>query len=453
MEQIKITNLAFLPSSGAGHIPSTIEFAKRLLLHPAATGRVHATLLLTPAAAASVSSLSILIPSASLAISVYHLPSIDLPSLGATDGVVDLVSLSFQLYATHVKSALAVIDASALIIDFFATAVVDVAKDLNIPAYVFFASNASMLALTLHLPALHDEILVQFEQFHGKIRVPGLAPIPPISMPCSLLDKKSQCYFWYMYHAQRLKEVRGILVNTLRALDERALSAMALDGSNPPIHSVGPVLHLLTAGERHECLRWLDAQPEATVVFLCFGSKGRMSAAQAAEVATGIECSRHRFLWSLWLADGEEKGLPVEFLEGTRERGMVWEGWVPQMKVLGHEAVGGFVTHGGWNSSLESMWYGVPMVTWPMCAEQHLNAFEMAVEMGVAAEMEVDRRRGGWVTAQEVEKKVRWLMGETEEVKKVRERVREMQLASRAAVEMGGSAWEAMGSLLTELLI
>lgn len=444
--------LAFLPSWGAGHIPSTIEFAKRLLLHQAAAGRLRATLLLTPAAAATASSLSLLTLTSSPAISIHRLPAIDLPSLESTDGAADLISLSFQLYTPHVKAALAATSASVLIIDFFASTVIDAAKDLGIPTYLFFSSNASMLALTLHLPALHDLIPVEFEQFQGRIRVPGLAPIPPISLPSALMDKKNRCYTWYIYHAQRFKEVSGILVNTLRALDERALSAMALDESIPPVNSIGPVLHFPAAGERHECLRWLDAQPEASVVFLCFGSKGRMSAAQVAEAAAGIEHSGFRFLWIISIAGDEGEGLPLGFRDRTKARGMVWEGWVPQTEVLGHAAVAGFVTHGGWNSCLESLWYGVPMVAWPMYAEQHLNAFEMAAEMGIAAEMEVDRRRGGWVTAEEVERKVSWLMGESEDVKKVRERVMGMAAASRAAVEPGGSALEALGSFVAKLL-
>lgn len=177
-----------------------------------------------------------------------------------------------------------------------------------------------------------------------------------------------------------------------------------------------------------------------------------MTETQAAEAAVGIERSGHRFLWSLRLAEGEGDGLPSGFREATNGRGVVIEGWVPQVEVLAHGAVGGFVTHGGWNSCLESLWFGVPMVTWPMYAEQHLNAFMMTAEMGVAAEMEVDRRRGGWATAQEVELKLRWLMGDSEDVRKVKERVREMKDACRAAVEIDGSSYDGLDTLVTELM-
>ncbi|XP_020578349.1 anthocyanidin 3-O-glucosyltransferase 2-like [Phalaenopsis equestris] len=454
-QQKKKINLAFLPASGAGHTPSTIELAKLLLLHPSAAGRLSVSLILTPSTACFASSLSLLPTStSSSSISIYYLPSIDLPSPQSTDGMADYSARCFQLYTPHIKSALATTSASALIIDFFATAVIDAADELQIPTYAYIPFNASMLSLVLHLPTLHDEIPIEFHQFHDRVHVPGLPPIPPLSMPSPIMNKKSRLYTWSIYHAHRLKQVRGILVNTFRALEKGAISAMELDESIPPIHPIGPILRLSTSsGERHECLLWLDEQPAASVVFLCFGSMGMMTAAQAGEAAAGIERSGYRFLWILRLADGEKDGFPLGFRERTKGKGMVWEGWVPQMDILGHMAVGGFVTHGGWNSSLESLWCGVPMVAWPMYAEQHLNAFLMATEMSLAAEMASERRREGWVTAEEVERKVRWLMEESEEGRAVRERVKQMKAASRESVENGGAGvgGDELHRLITEL--
>ncbi|KAK8954939.1 UDP-glycosyltransferase 71C4 [Platanthera zijinensis] len=450
---MKKCNLAFLPAHGAGHIASTLEFAKRLLLHPSAAGRLSVTFLLMPVCASSFFSLNP--PSSTTDIAVHLLPDLAVPSPRETDGVEDHISLAFQLYAPHVKSALAATAPVALVIDFFATTVIDAARDLQIPTYVFFSTNATSLALMLHLPALHDEIPEEFELLQGEIKVPGLAAgIPPTSMPTPLMNKKNRCYTWLVYHGKRFKDVRGIIPNTLRAFEPQVLSALESDRSVPPIHPVGPVLCLDRAaggGERHECLRWLDAQPAASVVFLCFGSLSQMTEAQAAETAVGIERSGRRFLWCLRLAESEGDGrLPAGFREATNGRGMVVEQWVPQAAVLAHAAVGGFVTHGGWNSCLESLWFGVPMVTWPMGAEQHLNAMMMAAEMGVAAEMEIDRHRGGWATAKEVEMKLNWLMGESEDVRKVRERVREMKDASRAAVELGGLSYDGLECLVTK---
>ncbi|KAM0854567.1 hypothetical protein ACQ4PT_050375 [Festuca glaucescens] len=89
---------------------------------------------------------------------------------------------------------------------------------------------------------------------------------------------------------------------------------------------------------------------------------------------------------------------------------MVWPTRAPQKEILAHAAVVGFVTHGGWNSILESLWFGVPMVPWPLYAEQHLNAITLVASMGVAVAMKVDRKMNNFVAASELERAVKALM-------------------------------------------
>jgi UDP:flavonoid glycosyltransferase YjiC (YdhE family) len=114
--------------------------------------------------------------------------------------------------------------------------------------------------------------------------------------------------------------------------------------------------------------------------------------------------------------------------------------------------VGGFVTHGGWNSTLESLWFGVPMVPWPLYAEQHLNAFTLVAYMGVAVAMEVDRKRNNFVEASELERAVKALMdGDSEDGRKAREKAAEMKAACRKAVEEGGSSYSALGRLSEDM--
>jgi UDP:flavonoid glycosyltransferase YjiC (YdhE family) len=137
-------------------------------------------------------------------------------------------------------------------------------------------------------------------------------------------------------------------------------------------------------------------------------------------------------------------------LERIEGRGMICRGWAPQVEVLAHKAVGGFVSHCGWNSILESLWHAVPIVTWPIYAEQQLNAFEMVRELGLAMEMRLDYRSGGdLVMAEEIERAVSRLMDGGNEVRK---KVKEMGEMARKAVMDGGSSFTSIGQLIEDMI-
>lgn len=131
---------------------------------------------------------------------------------------------------------------------------------------------------------------------------------------------------------------------------------------------------------------------------------------------------------------------------------MVWPKFAPQTEILGHTAVGGFVTHCGWNSIIESLWFGVPMLTLPLLSEQHFNAFELVVEMKMVLELKVDRMAGNWVTAEEVEKGVKHLMEEGKGFEGRRELTKKMSQIAKSTVNEGGSSFLAM-KRLTQAII
>ena len=169
-----------------------------------------------------------------------------------------------------------------------------------------------------------------------------------------------------------------------------------------------------------------------------------------------------RFLWSLRVPQQKEKEkrlgpndhmedfLPEGFLERTTGHGIICE-WIPQVEVLAHKAIGGFVSHCGWNSILESLWFGIPIVTWPLFAEQQLNAFKLVKELGLAVEMKLEYRNGGdhLVLEDEVEKAIRCVMDGNSDV---RRRVREMGESSRKAVIDGGSSFTSLGLLIEDMV-
>ncbi|KAF7146215.1 hypothetical protein RHSIM_Rhsim04G0083200 [Rhododendron simsii] len=209
--------------------------------------------------------------------------------------------------------------------------------------------------------------------------------------------------------AVRLRQTKGIMVNTFEELESNAVRFLAENDKAQPVYPVGPVIHLVNNKneedeEATEIVKWLDNQPLSSVVFLCFGSMGCFGGDQLKEIAQAIERSGHRFLWSVRQPPSKVKGgipgeyqdlnqvLPQGFLECTKKIGKVI-GWAPQVAILSHKAVGGFVSHCGWNSTLESLWCGVPVATWPMHAEQQTNAFQLVRELRLAVDIKLDYKK------------------------------------------------------------
>jgi hypothetical protein len=306
----------------------------------------------------------------------------------------------------------------------------------------------------------------------------GVPPVPASHLNAELLERPEEELCSTVASVfRRGMDTRGVLVNTFQALETRALQALGdprcVPGKAalPPIYCVGPLVGNSArdpparAGERHdECLRWLDAQPERSVVFLCFGSMGAFSQEQLKEIATGLDKSGHRFLWVVRRPASSifdpkrflgrqpkldlDAVLPEGFLERTRGRGLVVRSWAPQGEVLQHPATSSFVTHCGWNSVLEGVMAGVPMLCWPLYAEQRMNKVFMTGDMGVAVEME--GYQTGFVKAEAIEAKIRLVM-ESEEGRELRVRVAARTKEATAAMEAGGSSRVAFAQFLADV--
>ena len=166
-----------------------------------------------------------------------------------------------------------------------------------------------------------------------------------------------------------------------------------------------------------------------------------------------LEKSEQRFLWVLRSelvgVDSVEPSLdellPEGFVERTKGRGMVVRNWAPQVRILSHDSVGGFVTHCGWNSVLEAVCEGVPMVAWPLYAEQRLNRVIMVQDMKVA--LAVNEDKDGFVSGTELRDRVRELM-DSMKGKEIRQRVFEMKIGAKKAKAEEGSSLVAFQRLV-----
>ncbi|KAJ0986819.1 hypothetical protein J5N97_005175 [Dioscorea zingiberensis] len=178
----------------------------------------------------------------------------------------------------------------------------------------------------------------------------------------------------------------GFVFNTFDDLEGSYLRHVREDLGHERVWAVGPLSASSTRAEEEaptELIRWLDTCEEGTVVYVCFGSQATLTWEQAEALGTGLERSGARFVWCVRATSA----VPDEgFERRVKGRGVVVRGWAPQVALLSHRAVGSFLTHCGWNSVLEAVVAGVVMLTWPMGADQFINA-RLLKEVGVAVGM------------------------------------------------------------------
>ncbi|XAR57513.1 7-deoxyloganetin glucosyltransferase [Bertholletia excelsa] len=248
--------------------------------------------------------------------------------------------------------------------------------------------------------------------------------------------------------AQRAAEASAISIQTFDALEAEVLEA--LSPTFPNIYTIGPLQLLLNSApneddkleslgynlwkEETECLQWLDSKEPGSVIYVNFGSVTVMSQQQLVEFAWGLANSNHDFLWIIRpdVVVGETAILPGEFAEKAKERGTM-ASWCPQEQVLNHPAVGGFLTHSGWNSTIESLSAGVPMICWPFFGDQQTNCKFSCTTWEVGMRINNDVKRD------EVEALVRELM-DGDKGKKMKNKAMEWKKLAEKAAGPGGSS-------------
>ncbi|KAL5582537.1 hypothetical protein UlMin_014979 [Ulmus minor] len=197
-------------------------------------------------------------------------------------------------------------------------------------------------------------------------------------------------------------------------------------------------------------VQWLDQKLEEgnSVLYIAFGSQAEISTEQLGEIAKGLEESEVKFLWVLRKKEAE---LPDGFEGRVKERGIIVKDWVDQREILAHECVQGFLSHCGWNSVMEGVCAGVPILAWPMMAEQPLNARMVAEEIKVGLRVETcDGSVRGFVKWDGLKKMVKELM-EGDLGKEVRKKVKEVAEMAKKAMEEGtGSSWRTLDELIHE---
>ncbi|AES79659.1 putative soyasapogenol B glucuronide galactosyltransferase [Medicago truncatula] len=213
-----------------------------------------------------------------------------------------------------------------------------------------------------------------------------------------------------------------------------------------------------------ELLNWLNSKPNDSVLYISFGSLTRLPHAQIVEIAHGLENSGHNFIWVVRKKDGEggEDGFLEDFKQRMKEnkKGYIIWNWAPQLLILGHPATGGIVTHCGWNSILESLSVGLPMIAWPMFAEQFYNEKLLVdvLKIGVSVGSKVNKfwsNEGEGEVAvirrEEIAKAVEILMGSEEESIAMRRRVKKLGYAAKKSIDENGTSYNNLMQLIDDL--
>ncbi|XP_073156216.1 anthocyanidin 3-O-glucosyltransferase 2-like [Henckelia pumila] len=473
------TQLLFIPSPGLSHLTSTVEMAKLLL---ARDNRVSITVLIMKLPKDSkVDNYMAGVSSSDSNLSFKNLPNQDFDS--KPGGIFNFID-GQTIHIREIVSGLMNVETSGgaprlagLVLDMFCTNFIDVANEFGLPSYVFFTSGACCLGLFSELVSLKFERgqePCQLINSVSELSIPCFSiSVPAKVFPPVLLTDNPMANMFYTYFS-RFKEAKGIMINTFYELEPYAVESLS-DGKLPKVYPVGPILNLSnktdSSQKDDEIMKWLDNQPDSSVVFLCFGSMGSFEKTQVKEIALALERSEHRFLWSIRKPGPKgaehlpteyedfQEVLPEGFLERSEGVGKVI-GWAPQVAVLSHSAVGGFVSHCGWNSTLESLWCGVPVATFPLYAEQQLNAFELVKELGLAVEIKIDYHKKFQaaegeeqeiLAAEVIEAAIRRLMAE-EGGGGVRQKVKEMQKISRMALVEGGSSNRSIDVFINDVI-
>uniref|UniRef100_A0A0E0LD37 Glycosyltransferase n=1 Tax=Oryza punctata TaxID=4537 RepID=A0A0E0LD37_ORYPU len=255
-----------------------------------------------------------------------------------------------------------------------------------------------------------------------------------------------------------LSDVRswGILVNSFAAVDADYVAPVeSFYEQGARAWLVGPLLP--AAGDTPErdeendpegCLAWLDerARRPGSVVYVSFGTQANVADEQLDELAHGLVQSGHLFLWAV---RSNTWSPPVDV---EPDQGRIVRGWVPQRSVLAHESVGVFVSHCGWNSTLESLAAGKPVLAWPMIAEQQLNARHVVDIVGTGVRVDSGGGAAAVVGRAEVQEKIRMLMDAGgEAARRMRARAAWARRAAMSAVSDGGTSRVALQRLVREL--
>ncbi|XP_028789961.1 UDP-glycosyltransferase 73C5-like [Neltuma alba] len=363
---------------------------------------------------------------------------------------------------------------SCIISDMCIPWTIQIAQKHGIPRIAFHGFSCFCLHCLhkIHTSNVLESITSETEVF----TVPGIPhhiEVNKTQIPVLMEDDRIKEFSEHMIDAETRSY--GVVINTFEELEGEYVRDYKKERKDK-VWCLGPVslcnkdeLDKAQRGNKASineklCLKWLDSQQPRSVVYVCLGSLCNLIPSQLEELALALEDSKKPFIWAI---RGGDKLQELEswikedgFEERIEGRGLLIRGWAPQVLVLSHPAVGGFITHCGWNSTLECISAGVPMVTWPLFADQFLNeklacqVLKVGVSVGVEVPMKwgEEEKIGVVVKKEDIKKAICMVMDEGEESEERRKKAKELSEMAKKAVENGGSSHRNISLLIEDIM-
>ncbi|XP_061368573.1 UDP-glycosyltransferase 74G1-like [Gastrolobium bilobum] len=320
----------------------------------------------------------------------------------------------------------------------------EVARRFGIIGAVFLTQNLSVNSIYYHV----QQGMLRVPLTENEINLPALPKLQLGDLPSFFLftDEDNRALFDYAVgQFSNIDKADWILCNAFYEMEKEVADWTMKIWSK--FRTIGPSIPSMFLDKRlkddqdygvaqfksEECMKWLDDKPKWSVVYVSFGSMAELDEEQIEELAFGLRDSGSYFLWVVRAS--EETKLPKDF-EKKSEKGLIVT-WCSQLKVLAHEAVGCFVTHCGWNSTLEALSLGVPMVTMPNWSDQSTNAKQIVDVWKTGIRASVDEKR---IVRQEVLKHCISEIMESERGKELKSNAMQWKTLAAGAVGKDGSS-------------
>ncbi|GLJ25357.1 hypothetical protein SUGI_0485570 [Cryptomeria japonica] len=455
-ERIKRPHVVVFPCPGQGHMNPLMEFAKRL-----AYRNLHVTFIVTERVKKQI------IQAREGADAHVQLPNIKIETISDglssdceetkdVDMIIDLLrkvgGLAFERLIERLNSQGDTV--SCIVYDSLMSWIPHIANKFKVPSAFFWTQSCAVYSIYYHFYTGMVKANNEEENVRAVIEIPGLPQLCQSDMPSFLQSSNpyGSLLQLVMNQFSTISQATWILGNSFNELEMREIQYMDslipirtvgplvpsafIEGNNPQDQDVG--IHLWKA---ENCIEWLNTKEASTVVYVSFGSLAILSKEQIIEIAIGLRNSRHSFLWVIRPDQKNEENTNVDdflkdFLQETIDQGLVVS-WCPQMAVLNHPSVGMFVTHCGWNSTLESLCSGLPVLTFSQWSDQTTNS--KYVEEVWKTGIRLNKTTHGLVGRDEVEKSIKTIT-ESEQGVEMRKNALQWKTLAKDAMMKGGSS-------------